>query len=138
MEQTDKARVTALVTDFFGGTVPPFRPCAYFDEPLDCIRVIARDCSISEIRVNPILTILEDNYTASQGRDLYVGFTIKGARHFCQERGIDLSVPVKVSELLDQILQTYSGNDVRFAVNAVAKPLVARDENMREVLLPAA
>ena len=25
-----------------------FRPCAFFDDRLDCIRVIARDCSIYE------------------------------------------------------------------------------------------
>lgn len=122
---------------FNGGAPPEFRPCAYFDEALDCIRVMARDCSVSETRISPLLTILEDNYPAPEaGRELYVGFTIKGARHFCQEQGLDLSVPVKLTEILDRILAESSEMAVRLAVQAIARPLVA-DKEIYEVSLAA-
>src|SRR5262245_32036706 len=38
-----------------------FKPFVIFDERLDCIRVVARDCSVTEIRINTLLTVLEDN-----------------------------------------------------------------------------
>lgn len=127
----------------FGREPQGFRPCAYFDEPLDCIRVIARDCSVTETRISRVLTILEDNYPAPNGgRELYVGFTIKGARHFCQQHGIDLSVPVKLTELLDRILEESSNDEssrvaVHLAVQAIARPLV-QEKNIQDVDLGAA
>jgi len=124
----------------FGGR-PEFRPGAYFDEDLDCIRVRVRDCSVTEWRVSPQLTVLEDNYAdEASGRELYVGFTIKGARHFCREHGIDLSVPVKLSKLLDRILAESSEGAVRVTINKIAKPLVEREKSLidAEVYLPVA
>lgn len=105
-----------------------FRPCAYFDDRLDCIRVIARDCSILETRINPTLTVLEDNYYRESGKKQYVGFTLKGARHFCRERNIDLSAPIDISLLLDAILAAFPGLAVEFFVNGIAKPLVQEEK----------
>jgi len=126
-----------LLKAAFVGMVAEFRPCAYYDEPLDCIRVIARDCSVNEWRVSRLLTVLEDNYPNPEaGRELYVGFIIKGARHFCQQQEIDLTTPVQLSELLDRILAESSEDAVRIAVNAVAKPLVRK--GIKEVSLALA
>jgi hypothetical protein len=134
----DMARMKELVLATFRDKVGEFRPCAFFDEPLDCIRVIARDCSTTEIRVSPLLTVLEDNDADPRaGRELYVGFTIKGARYFCQQQGIDLTAPVQWSELLDRILAESSDTAVRLAVNAIAKPLVF-SKNIEPVTLAAA
>ncbi len=105
-----------------------FRPCAYFDDRLDCIRVIARDCSVLETRINPTLTVLEDNYYKESGKKQYVGFTLKGARHFCQEHHIDLSMPIDISYLLDTILAAFPGLAVEFFVNGIAKPLVQEEK----------
>jgi hypothetical protein len=132
----DDTLLGELVRSTFGGNPGEFHPCAYYDEPLDCIRVITRDCSVNEWRVSPHLTILEDNYPESED-DLYVGFTIKGARYICQENRIDLSVPVQLSELLDRILAAHPGDVVRMAVNAIAKPLV-RKEHIRGLTTGAA
>ena len=119
------------------GEMGVFRPCAYYDDELDCIRVIARDCSINEWRVSKRLTVLEDNYPDPEhGRDLYVGFMIKGARHFCQQHGIDVAEPVQLVELLDRVLAESDEDAVRLAINAVAKPLVRKGP--KEVVLPAA
>ena len=136
MDQTQAQTMTVdilgdLVRNAFGGNPGEFRPCAFFDEPLDCIRVIVRDCSVTEWRVSRELTVLEDNYAdPATGRELYVGFTIKGARHFCQQHGVDLSVPVRLSELLDKILAASSEDAVRLAVLSIVSHL-ARSRSAR-------
>ena len=138
MTADEKLLSDLVVKSTFGGEMCEFRPCAYFDEPLDCIRVIARDCSVTETRVSPRLTVLEDNYAdPGAGRELYVGFTIKGAKHFCQEQGIDLTVPVSLSELLDKMLAESAEPFVRMAVEAIARPLV-QDKKLAAVSLATA
>ena len=81
MNRLDK--IASNVRSAFESRGSDFRPCAYFDDRLDCIRVVIKDCSVLETRINPVLTLLEDNYYAeSKGSPRYVGFTIKGASHF--------------------------------------------------------
>lgn len=127
--------IGALVRGTFAGATGEFRPCAFFDDRLDCIRVIARDCSVLETRINPTLTVLEDNYFQETGRKQYVGFTIKGARHFCAEHGFDLNGPIDISELLDAILKAFPSVAVELFVNAVARPLV-KEEKIERVEIP--
>jgi hypothetical protein len=122
MNRLDK--LGALVRESFGGASGEFRPCAFFDVRLDCIRVIARDCSVLETRINPYLTVLEDNYYQGVGRKQYVGFTVKGARHFCSEHGLSLAAPIEMSALLDAILKAFPDLAVEFFVNGIARPLV--------------
>lgn len=121
--------IAALVRSTEG--LAAFRPCAFFDDRLDCIRVIARDCSVTETRVNPLLTVLEANYPQSVGRKC-VGFTVKGARHFCKEHSLDLSTPIKISDLLDAILSAMPDVMVETFVDHVARPLV-REEKIERV-----
>ncbi|HLQ25695.1 MAG TPA: hypothetical protein VK138_07375 [Acidiferrobacterales bacterium] len=82
--------------------VSSFKPVAYYDERLDCVRVITRDCSVTEFRINEYLTIAEDTHSANLS-DRYVGFTVKGIRHFMralnkEPKSLELTV------LLDQVL----------------------------------
>jgi len=121
--------IAALVKSTPG--LASFRPCAFFDDRLDCIRVIARDCSVLETRVNPLLTVLEANYPQSAGRKC-VGFTVKGARHFCKQHKLDLSTPIKISDLLDAMLQAMPNVVVEAFVDHVARPLV-REEKIERV-----
>jgi hypothetical protein len=121
----------ALVRASFA-TPSEFRPCAFFDVRLDCIRVIARDCSVLETRINEHLTVLEDNYYQETESKQYVGFTVKGARHFCAEHGLSLSTPITMSALLDAILKAFPDLAVEFFVNGIARPLV-KDEGIKEV-----
>ncbi len=115
--------LTELVRESLsGGTVGQFRPCAFFDDRLDCIRVIARECSVVETRVNGLLTILEANYP--RGDRECAGFTIKGARYFCQKYGLSLATPIKISDLLDAVLQAAPDVVVRTIIDHVARPLV--------------
>ncbi len=124
-------QIGELVKEAFSGESGGFRPCAFFDDRLDCIRVIARDCSVLEVRVNETLTVLVDNYPET-GQNRYVGFTVKGARHFCQQHGFDLATPIKVSELLDAVLATFPELVVQLFVDLVARPLI-RDEKIDRV-----
>jgi hypothetical protein len=117
-------QIATQVREAFGGKPGKFRPCAFFDDRLDCIRVIARDCSILETRINQYITVLEDNYYPESGSEPYVGFTIKGARHFCREHGLSLSAPIRMSSLLDAILAGFPEPVVQLFVKGVARPLV--------------
>jgi hypothetical protein len=127
--------IATLVKAAFSGVSGQFRPGAFFDDRLDCIRVLARDCSVLETRIHPSLTVLEDNYFEEANRQRYVGFTIKGARHFCSENGFDLNSPIEVSALLDALLKAFPEVAVEIAVNAIARPLV-KDENIKQVEIP--
>jgi hypothetical protein len=122
--RSPEEEIGALVRETFVGTSGEFRPCAFFDVRLDCIRVIARDCSVLETRINPYLTVLEDNYYQEAGRKQYVGFTVKGARYFCNKYGLSMSAPIEIGALLDAILKAFPDLAVEFFVNGIARPLV--------------
>ena len=135
MEQTHtvtpEEKLALLVRKEFPAETGNFRPCAFFDEPLDCIRVIARDCSFTEIRVSDLLTVLADNYypeSGGRGKGKYMGFTIKGAKHICEQNQIKFTVAVRLTELLDAILSTSPELAVRIAVDCIARPLVEDQE----------
>jgi len=124
-----------LVRASFSGEGTAFRPCAFFDERLDCIRVIARDCSVLEERINDRVTVLMDNYFPGQGRRQYVGFTIKGAKHFCREQGWDSARSIKMTVLLDAILASFPELVVEWFVEKVAKPLI-QEEKIEQLEIP--
>jgi len=114
-----------------------FHPCAFFDGRLDCIRVLTRDCSVTEERVNDWLTVLVDNYPAP-GVTRFVGFTIKGVRHFCQEYGLRKpSGPIRLGALLDALIARSPDAVVEIVVNQFARPLIEK-EKIDEVELTAA
>jgi hypothetical protein len=128
MEQEE---ITMLVKDVLAGELGGFRPCAFFDDRLDCIRVITKDCSVLEERINDRVTILLDLYSF-QGNKECVGFTLKGAYHLCQQHGWDPSRPIKMSEFLDAILASVPEKAVKVFIEYVAKPLV-KNKNIDEV-----
>ena len=117
---------------------PPgeFRPCAVYDELLDCIRVVSRDCSATEIRIDNLITVVEENYPVTGARK-YVGFTIKGAKYFCQSNGLSLSGPIRLTELLDKVLASSSSPAVRLFVDLLARPMV-EEKNIQTVQLSRA
>lgn len=136
MEQVNTMKteeeISALVRSVLAADSGVFRACAFFDDRLDCIRVIARDCSVLETRINETLTVLEDNYYFESGKNKYVGFTIKGARYFCQQHGFDLSTPIEVSKLLDAIMSAFPDKMVELVIDGIARPLV-KDEKIERV-----
>jgi hypothetical protein len=107
-----------------------FRPCAFFDDRMDCIRVIAKDCSVLEERINDRLTVMIDNYP-TDARKKYVGFIVKGARHFCKEHGLSLAT-LKLTEVADALLRGFPDSTVMMFVDFVARPLI-EDDRLDEV-----
>lgn len=132
--QTDE--VTRQVRSAFSDQQGEFRPYAIFDEALDCIRVITRDCSATEVRINNLITILEDNYPQA-GLDLCVGFTIKGAKHFCSKNGVPFEKAVRLTDLLDAIVRVSPDALVRLVVSNIVRPL-AKGNDVEVVDLEAA
>ena len=127
--------IKQLVKDSFIDEQRAFRPCAFFDERLDCIRVIARDCSVLEERINDRVTVLIDNYYPEPGRRQYVGFTLKGAKHFCREQGWYSSRSIKMTAFLDALLATFPELVVEWFIEKVARPLT-QEENIEQVEIP--
>lgn len=125
-------QIATQVREAFGGRIGKFRPCAFFDDRLDCIRVIARDCSVLETRINKVVTVLEDNYYSDSDEKQYIGFTLKGARHFCRQHGFDLSTPIEIGALLDAIVRSFPDVAIQLFVNAIARPLV-KAEKIKQV-----
>lgn len=117
--------VRGLVTIAFSEQQGKFKPCAFLDDRLDCIRVIARDCSTLEERINDRLTVLIDNHPI--GEKKYVGFTVKGARHFCHEHNLNLSA-LKLTQVADALLRTFPDPTVMMFVDFVAKSLIEDDK----------
>ena len=113
--------IRGLVMQAFAQQQGSFKPCAFLDDRLDCIRVIARDCSVLEERINDRLTVLIDNYPI-EGKK-YVGFTVKGARHFCQENGLSLST-LKLTQVADALLRAFPDATVMMFVDFIAKSLI--------------
>jgi hypothetical protein len=116
-------RLTALVNEAFADRHVAFRPAAFFDDRLDCIRVVTRDCSVTEMRVSDLITILEMTHPP-QVKNKCVGFTVKGARHFCNKYGFTLSAPLKISALLDALMQSAPSLVVETIIERIVKPLV--------------
>lgn len=81
----------------------PFQPIAYYDEHLDLIRVVLRDCSVLETRVNKMFTLLHDN-SPQKGQSRCMGFVIKGARHLLDEWGMSDKKAHAVVDLLNKVL----------------------------------
>lgn len=133
---SDIEKLSELVRRHSEG-VAAFSPCAFYDDRLDCIRIIARDCSLLEERINDRITVLVDAHYPRPGMTAdqrYVGFTIKGARHFCKENGL-ASGTIKVMELLDAVLKTCPEVVVQLVVEYIARPLVEQ-KKIEQVDLP--
>ncbi len=85
--------------------IRPFKPLAYYDKHMDCIRVELRDCSFSEERLNALVTILEDNYPGH--RNATAGIMFKGIKHFFSEVGLPLEGIIYVTTIIDQMVKKY-------------------------------
>jgi len=97
--------VTKMMTQFFSENPPKgFKPCAYYDKHLDCIRVQVKDCSFTEIRLNKIFTIYQANHMKNID---YVGFSIKGIRHLFEKLNFPKAKdqPYILADIIDAIVK---------------------------------
>lgn len=81
-----------------------FRPFAYYDKHLDCIRVQVVDCSFKEERKNKFITVLSANHF---DESKLAGFNIKGVRYIFKQLGLSDAKVYKMTDLIDKLVQFY-------------------------------
>lgn len=114
------------LSDFMKSTlVEKFRPIAYYDEHMDCIRVQLQDCSFTEQRLSKYWTILRENH----GNNAFVGFNIKGVRHLCVELDISTDGVIKLTRLIDAIVKAYPDSSAQ-KIQKLFTP-VLREEDLQ-------
>ncbi|WP_165741625.1 hypothetical protein [Candidatus Thiosymbion oneisti] len=101
-----------------------FRPFAYYDKHLDCIRVQIRDCSVAEERLSRIFTILKPMHAETLE---YVGFTVKGVCHLFDRLGIEPSGVIRLAEILDEIVKKFPDRAVRLVKEEVMRNRVMQE-----------
>lgn len=92
-----------------GTVLETFRPVAYFDKHMDCIRVLTHDRSVTEHRINEFYTLLEVN-NRSAFDPQYVGFTIKGVRRMFKKVGLPLEGSSRLADLIDKLVKHQPGS----------------------------
>jgi hypothetical protein len=98
---------TKAMAQFFTENPPKnFKPCAYYDKHLDCIRVQTKDCSFTEIRLNEVFTIYQANHIESVE---YMGFSIKGVRYLLEKLEFPEAKqgPFILAEIMDAIIKKH-------------------------------
>jgi hypothetical protein len=92
-----------------GFELAEFRPIAYYDKHMDCIRVVTHDRSVTEHRISEFFTLHEPNHRLPFDPD-YVGFTIKGIRGLFSDAGIALDGSYKLAEIIDRLVKYRPGS----------------------------
>lgn len=87
-----------------GIEIAPFKPVAYYDKHMDCIRVVTHDRSVTEHRIDSFITIHECNHRG-QHDPQYVGFTIKGIHYLFEQIGRTLEGVLRLTDLIDEIVR---------------------------------
>jgi hypothetical protein len=102
------------------GRLAEFKPFAYYDKHLDCIRVQLRDCSVREERKNKIFTVLRSNH---DNAGAFVGCNIKGVRHVFDKIGMEMKGVVTLTILLDAIAKYFPEASVATTVANISRGL---------------
>jgi hypothetical protein len=98
--------------------IASFRPLAYYDKHLDCIRIQVKDCSFTEVRLNRFFTLWYENHVAKKRT---VGFTIKGVKHLFVTLGLPKSGPIVVAQIIDGILKLYPEKKTQEVIGEIQK-----------------
>jgi hypothetical protein len=101
-----------------GIEIAEFRPVAYFDKHMDCIRVITHDRSVTEHRINEFFTVYETNHRTNFDPK-YVGFTIKGVKQLFHEAGIPLDGTRKLVDIIDRLVKHRPGSAMSAMVDII-------------------
>jgi hypothetical protein len=101
-----------------GIEISEFRPVAYFDKHMDCIRVLTHDISITEHRLDDFFTIFEAN-RRSRFDPKYVGFAIKGVKQLFNDAGIQLEGTYKRVDIIDKLVKHRPGSVVSAMIDLI-------------------
>ena len=114
-----------------------FRPFAYFDKHMDCIRVLIKDVSVTEDRLGKFFTVARPNHMPPPFNGQNVGFTIKGVAHLFHSVGLPFAGVHDVVDVLDKIVKCMPHSAVKQIVDEFSPVLkeqkltvtIAREEN---------
>lgn len=109
-----------------GVEITEFRPIAYFDKNMDCIRVLTHDRSVTEHRISEFFTVCETNHRAGF-EPKYVGFTIKGVRQLFHEAGIPLDGTYKLADIIDRLVKHRPGSTVSAMIDLIVREVKPGD-----------
>lgn len=100
---------TKAITLPDGVELAEFRPVAYFDKHMDCIRVFTHDRSVTEHRINEYYTLCEANHRGKFDPQ-YVGFVIKGVKQLFHEIGLPIDRSHKLADVIDKLVKHRPGS----------------------------
>jgi len=84
----------------------PFSPLAYLHSKMDCIRILFRNCSVVEYRMDEMFTFLHAAHqTNRDGSPVVVGMVLKGMGYLCKQWNYPPDTVVQIAELLDRIIK---------------------------------
>jgi hypothetical protein len=107
--------------------IQDFRPIAYYDKHLDCIRVRLKDCSAMETRKNRIFTVLACN---SGDIGSFAGCNIKGVRFLFEKIGLEMKGVVALTTLLNAIVSCYPEESIAVTVGKILNGLRQHDQQL--------
>lgn len=87
-----------------GIVIAEFKPFAFFDSYMDCIRVMTLDRSVTEVRIDDFLTLYRTNH-ASPFEPQYCGFCLKGIRHWFNQLELEPGAELMLADLIDRIVK---------------------------------
>lgn len=114
--------------DLVGLEIGDFQPCAYFDKHMDCIRVFTHDRSITEIRMDEVVTLHMNNARQGDMDPDYVGFTIKGVNHLFNLVGLEQAGVIRLAHIIDKLVKFRPNS----SVSAVMKMVFERHASVGE------
>jgi hypothetical protein len=101
-----------------GIEIAQFRPIAYFDKHMDCIRVLTHDRSVTEHRISEFFTVCESNHR-TEFDPKYVGFTIKGVRQLFNDASIPLDGTHKLVDIIDRLVKHRPGSTISAMIDLI-------------------
>lgn len=125
MKTQESQRIGQKVRELFGRAPGLFRPFTYYDERLDRILVLVKDCSVGEERINRILTVFENNYP--EGGKTCVGFAIENWRWFSRRHNLPSNNIVHLLPVLDIIAGEFP--DAVAVIDGVVRPIINQFES---------
>lgn len=122
---------------FLAENLKEFRPFAYFDKQLDCVRVKFCDCSVTDVRMNPYITVLKPNDGPMRESGRNAGFTIKGMAYVCNEANIPLKAGLSLVALLDALVKMFPDSASKMLRDEFLSQVKNMEVNFEEDLVPA-
>lgn len=98
-----------------------FRPIAYFDKHMDCIRVFTHDRSVTEHRINKFFTLCENNFPSGPCDPQYIGFVIKGVKQLFSELGLPLDRTHQLADVIDRVVKHKPGSVMSITMQLILK-----------------